>query len=574
MVGQLHREVHIKCQVIIRQNRFSRKQSLASGKLVIRIALTRNGRRRGLDMSQREGDELKKLATQASIAIGQENYALALKLAEDIEELPSGSSREMVLSGIWIDAGAALADESVVRRGIELLEKHVREFKNKDKPASDRLTYFYYLGNGYSETAKMMRVANPQYGFFQRTKSDFHKAAQYYRNALQHASRDIGTTATYVNLGNVMDAQSRCLEALECYEKALSISPDFGMALGNKGLGLKYFARISGKHQVVFLSEAHNLLDLACKSHNTLEYAKNDFVREKQEIEEALGDKIVTPPSYQKFKNPGDSQVEKDYVDYGLRHGLYLNACNYCSQRCNEAIEDTFTIETMIVPTSTDLDNDPFLRMQNWMNQIRVAFATARYLLFQATQETTDHEFILKHVLIMETLDYCLFDFGTELLKVAFRSFYSILDQIAWILNEYLKLGIQLNRIYFSDIWYEKKDGERVVRQKILEKESWALNALYDLNFDLSRSDYYKQLRMMRNRLIHRFIYVRDYCKNPSADEMDKRVLEDRTIELAKLVRNAVAYLMFFLWKDARDEEAKMRASGQIIPQMFIDRRK
>lgn len=537
-------------------------------------ALTRMGRKGRLDMSQKKGDELKKLAKQASIAIGQENYALALRLAEDIEELPSEPGKEMVLSGIWIDAGAALADESVVRRGIERLEKHVREYESKDKHASDKLTYFYYLGNGYSETAKMMRVVNPQYGFFQQTKSDFYKAAQSYRKALRYTSRDIGTTATYVNLGNVMDAQSRCLEALECYEKALSISPDFGMALGNKGLGLKYYARISGKHQVAFLSEAHNLLDLACKSRNTPEYAKNDFIREKKEIEKYLGDKIAPPPSTQKFKNAGDLQLEKDYIDYGLRHGLYLNACNFCSQQCNEAIEDTFTIETMIVPTSTDLDNDPFLRMQNWMNQIRVAFATARYLLFQATAATIDHEFVLKHVRIMETLDYCLFDFETELLKVAFRSFFSILDQIAWILNEYLKLGIRLSKIYFSDFWYEKKDGETVVRKEILGKQSWTLNALYDLNYDLLKSDYYKQLRMMRNRLIHRFIYIRDYCVNPTADEMDKRELEGRTIELAKLVRNAVAYLMFFLWKDARDEETKMKASGQIIPKMYIDKRK
>lgn len=53
---------------------------MASGKLVIRIALTRNGRRRGLDMSQREGDELKKLATQASIAIGQEKLCVGFEV--------------------------------------------------------------------------------------------------------------------------------------------------------------------------------------------------------------------------------------------------------------------------------------------------------------------------------------------------------------------------------------------------------------------------------------------------------------------------------------------------------------
>lgn len=517
--------------------------------------------------------KLKKLAMQASIEIGRENHAMALKLADEIEALPEEPHMTIILSGIWIDAGDALGDESVIRKGIELLEKHRREYESEEKQSKAKLTYFYYLGNGYAATAKRKRKAESQYGFFQQTKSDFYVALQQYRKALQYASRDTRTTQTYVNLGNNLDAHGRCLEALDCYESALSISPDFGMALGNKGLGLKYYARISGKHWVLVLSEAHHYLDLACKSRNTPEYAKHDFAKAKQEIEKILGDKLIPPPFSKKYENPGDSQVEKDYLDYGLRHGLYLNACNHCSQRCNQAIEDTFKIETLVVPVSTDFDNDPFLRMQNWMNQIRIAYATARYLLFQATQSPYDHDFILKHVTIMETMDYSLYDIETELLKVSFRSFYSILDQIAWILNEYLGLGIPLNKIYFSNVWYEEKDGEKVVRPEILAKQSWTLNALYDLNFELGNSDYYKQLRKMRNCLIHRFIYVREFQENLTEDEMDKRELEYRTIELAKLVRNAVAYLMFFLWRDTRDDVAKKKASGQILPQMTLEKR-
>lgn len=517
--------------------------------------------------------ELQVLAMQASMEIGRENHEAVLKLADEIEALPEEPGKTIVLSGLLIDAGDALGDESVVRRGIELLEKHRREYESEDKQSGAKLIYFYYLGNGYAATAKMKRDADSKYGIFQQTKSDFYEAIQQYRKALQYASRDMNTIQTYVNLGNNLDAHGRCLEALDCYEGALAISPDFGMALGNKGLGLKYLARISGKHWVLVLSEAHHFLDLACKSHNTPEYAKKDFAKAKQEAERILGDKLIPPPFSKKYENPGDSQAEKDYLGYGLIHGLYLNACNHCSQQCNRAIEDTFKIETMVVPVSTDFDDDPFLRMQNWMNQIRVAYATARYLLFQATQSPDDHEFVLKHVTIMETMDYSLYDFETELLKVSFRSFYSILDQIAWILNDYLRLGIPLNKIYFNNVWYEKKNGEWVVRPGILATQSWTLNALYDLNYDLGNSDYYKQLRKMRNCLVHRFIHVRDFQENPTEDEMDKRELEDRTIELAKLVRNAFAYLMFFLWKDTRDEVAKKKASGLILPQMTLDKR-
>lgn len=521
--------------------------------------------------------ELQVLAMQASMEIGRENHEAVLKLADEIEALPEEPGKTIVLSGLWIDAGNALCNESLVTRGIELLEKHRGEYEAQGKSPNDKLTYFYYLGNGYMETAKLKRDADSQYGFFQQEKSDFYEAIEQYRKAVRYASRDINTIQSYVNLGNNLHAQGRCLEALDYYESALSIDPRFGMALGNKGSELKYYAQISGKHVVFVLSEAHHSLDLALKSDTTPQYARGGFESAKQKIEKALGDKLISPPFTQKFKNPGESEVEKNYLDYGLKHGLYLNVCNHCSQRCNQAIEDTFKIETMAVPVSTALDNDPFIRMQNCLNQIKVEYATARYLLFQATQSPYDDSFVLRHVTIMETLDYSLYDLESELLKVSFRSFYSILDQIAWILNEYLRLGIPLDKIYFSNVWYETVGEEnnktKIIRPKILAKKSWALNALYDLNFDMSHSDYHKQLRKMRHSLIHRFIYVRDFQENPTKDEMDKRELELRTIELARFVRNAVAYLMFFLWRDTKAEIDEIKASGKILPQMTLDKR-
>lgn len=115
-----------------------------------------------MDKPPEESDELKKLAMQASIAIGQENHAMALKLADDIEALPAEPRKEIVLSGIWIDAGAALADESVVRRGIELLEKHIREYESKDKKASDKLM-LSAIANSTERNGSLIRCQGCQY---------------------------------------------------------------------------------------------------------------------------------------------------------------------------------------------------------------------------------------------------------------------------------------------------------------------------------------------------------------------------------------------------------------------------
>lgn len=534
-----------------------------------------------MDESLGVSGRMKELHERAQLETHKENHAEALKLAAEIEALPYEPRKEIVLGGVWIDSGSGLGDEQILNKGIDLLGEHRKEYEGDVKGKEDKLVFFYFLGNGYSERANIKRQSNPQYGYFQQEASDFHLAAECYRKATQCGLGDFVTTQTLVNLGNAMDHQGRCLEALDYYERALAILPDFGMALGNKGLGLKYYARISGKRRELVLSEAHHFLDLALQSKTTPPYARGDFLKAKEETEKALGDKLIPPPFSKKYKNPGKSQVEKDYLDFGLKHGLYLNVCNFCSQRCNKAIEDNFTLETMVVPIDTELDNDPFLRMQDWLNQIRVAYATARYLLFQAIESPYDLSFVFRHVLIMETLDDSIYDIEIELLKTAFRSFYSILDQIAGIVDEYLGLGIGIRNVYFSNVWFDtvcedeggKKIRKTIVRPQFLDKEAWTLNALYDLNFDLSHSEYYKQLRHMRNRLIHGFVSVGDYQKKPTPESLDKRELETRTIELAKLVRNAIGYLIFFLWNDTRRDARERKAAGQLLAPMTLERR-
>lgn len=520
-------------------------------------------------------DELRKLARQAYFEIGRENYSEALQLADQIEQLPPEPYSDFLQGAIRIDGGQ---DELEVSKAIELYRKHEPEFESDERriPGSMSSPSFYYnLANGYAGLARLKRKKNKHYDYFQKTRTEFDYAKEYFRKALG-SPKIIGRqkSLAHISLGSCLDDVGRTLDALECYDAALTVTPNSGEAQGHKGQCFYNLAWYSRKNLRLFLSESHYLLKIGVDSSDAPPFAKPTWSRLMSDIEKRLGDKIIEPPFNPKYENPGTTQVEKDYLDFGFKHKLYLNVCNYCSQRCNKAIKDTLNVESMVVPVTTDFENDPFLRLQNWMNQIRLAYATARYLLFQATQAPYDNDFVLKPVLIMETMDYSIYDIDTELLKVAFRSFYSILDQIAWILNEYLVLWIDLDKIYLSNAWYEirgkKKHRERFVRPQILATDSPTLNALFDLNFDFENSESYNQLRKMRNCLIHRFVDVTDFQMNPTEDKLDKRELERRTIELAQIVRNAVAYLMFFLWKDTKEAAAN---KDSILPTLTLDKR-
>lgn len=67
------------------------------------------------------------------------------------------------------------------------------------------------------------------------------------------------------NLGNLLDHIGRFVGAIEEWERALAINPSFGMAVGNRGFALRYYARYlydSGQ-AICFLQEAQSALEKA-----------------------------------------------------------------------------------------------------------------------------------------------------------------------------------------------------------------------------------------------------------------------------------------------------------------------
>lgn len=499
---------------------------------------------------------------QAYASIARGDYQGALIIADGLSQLPRDYATDLMIGTIRIDAGGRLHDQSEVLKGIELCERYIAKHEGEEINEAAASSYFYNLANGYSHLVEAKRneakriSGDDTYHYFKPT--EYEDAKRYYRQALKLDPQDPSlATQLNVNLANCLDELGRGLDALEYYEAALSITPDYGMALGNKGQCLWNYAKISGKRKIITYSEAHHLLDEALKRPLS-EQAKHDFNWYRNDIEKKLGPKLMQPPFADRFVNPGVTEAERDWIQFGLDHRLYLNACNYCPARCNVAIEDSFTLETMVA----EIGDESFLQYQDWLNQIRFAYATTRYLLFIAITDPYDDDSFLDRVLEVDTFPHRVYDLQTELLKVCFKSFYSILDQLAFILNEYLKLGEESIDISFNKIWYVKNQVGQEVRPKIINTKSKALNGLFNLNIDLAKDGGYVHLRDMRNCIVHRFLTVADYWPESTAEAMDEEELWDRTFELARITRNAIAYLMFFLWKDTEREVERRKESA------------
>lgn len=513
--------------------------------------------RKGFQLDIKKVNEIHQQINQ-KMDIG--DFKKALGLTYKIQNFGPHYYISYIVSGHFIDIGSALWDENIIKKGFELLEN---DYENIIQHKINVSTVFYNLANGYSALFKFEMIRDPYVACFKESK--LNKIKYYYKKALEHKPHNQKfSSQIWVNLGNCFDHLGRVVDALECYEEALKCNPNHGMALGNKGMALKYYALLTGEHQVTYLIEAYSLLSQALKlgaPHETV----NLFSKELEDIREIFLDKEILdkPPKYPGYTIKADSELERFLIDFCLKNKLYLNICNFC-QKCDASIGDTAHIKTMIISINKtkDITDNLFMYLSSYLNQIKQDYIVSRFLLILSRHKETDLNFVDKRVKIIDTFNNNMHNIYIQLVKISFKNFYDILDKIACFINKYLKLRIPEKKVNFHSFWYTNSKHKKI-RKKIYDTKNFSLNALFDIHKDLYKGPY-KKLRYTRNALTHRFVNVRMVQELEDSENTTEYTLLRQTLELARIIRNAIIYLLYFVHVEERKKEAK--STGIILP--------
>ncbi|MBM4241919.1 MAG: tetratricopeptide repeat protein [Euryarchaeota archaeon] len=488
--------------------------------------------------------QIKEMYAQAVQKKNSGDYRDALNLAYEIKNTfgPHYYVSDVV-SCLLIDLGLPLGEESITKEGIELLENDFEKIIQNEINASNA---YYNLANGYYSVFSFKWKKKPYFNCFKETELDQVKINL--RKALEYNSQK---PEILVNLGNCYDHLGRRIDALECYEKALELKSDHAMALGNKGIALCYYSRLMGRRWRTILIDAHYFISKALEI-GVIPESKDSFIIWLKWIENQFSDKNVldNPPEFPGYKIEAKSDLDRYIQEYCLENRLYLNVCNFC-QKCNAAIGDSINIERMTVPVKDySLENDHYLRLSTYLNQIKEDFIAARFLLILPRYGELNLDFVYDNVIFTDTLDYSQHDINIQLVRLSFKNFYDILDKIAFFINDYRNLNIKPRNIDFRKIWYSPWNGnpkKSVINKEIVKTQSYGLNALFDIHWDFEEGGPYNNLRMTRNALTHRFVKVKMFCNDENNEEMTEDNLVERTLELARIVRNAILYLMYFV---------------------------
>ena len=316
-----------------------------------------------------------------------------------------------------------------------------------------------------------------------------------------------------VHLGNVYDHLGRHQDALHSYAKAGELMPNDYMWKFN--LGFSYggmFGYYEERVQPYIVSLAKDLLKPYLKRPETTRSAIEMYKRISR---------LKTPANLKDTNHEYEESDEEEYNKWVNENYLRLNAYNEVNPYSEKAQDDSLYFDSIF---SAKDNTDKCYRLMTMLNEIKQEYVTARFMLYSYFRESGKSHFSDKHVRIADVLQYANYSYHVELAKSAFRALYSLLDKIAFALNDYLELGMRGKDVDFKSFWYDDRKT-RSIRPEILNHSTvislagllFIRNDVYGGSESYLQADETKNLQMVRNAMEHRVIQI-----------VDEGILEDK----------------------------------------------
>ncbi len=509
-------------------------------------------------------------------------YIQLLLTPDDKNVNPNKAIRRL---GTLIDAANDRNDLLGHGKALRLAES----LEDQKLTSEQRLLLFYFVSNIWASIYSINHQNQPTAWNWEQPEAEMQII--YLRRAIREEAFNKAHKARrcqiYTNLANILNNVGRSVEAIETWSKATSLIATFGMAQGNLGKGLGFYAHTiydrNNLHgsMILFKTALFTLRD-AIKLKDVYPYALEDF-RESLQRLEAINEQLRFEHNHSLIPDSfGDSKLESEYRKWVLWNRLFINFINDVDLETAQAAEDKAVLPGLIRPISERSSH-----FEGLFNQMKQEFVSARFLYFEAISAENVH-FSDKSVVLYDTLDYPSYSLAVEKIKITFRLTYSILDKMAFFLNEYLSLGIKQRAVNFRSFWYEKQDRKRGLRGDFVNRDNWALRGLFWLSKDLfEEQEAFKdalepdamQLAEIRNHLEHKYLKVHEYGipdgpfnqEDTLAYSIDRSDLAQKTLHLMKLARSALIYLILATTIEERRKESKNNGSTGTIEIPLVD---
>ena len=444
-----------------------------------------------------------------------------------------------------------------------------------EEDSADYGAYLWYFRSNIQ--AALQDLLNPQSWEWRQKNRE--RQILYLRRAAKHPTfatlAPVSQASIFTNLANSFSSFGRGLEAIELYEAALEVVPQFAMALGNRGSAMLALVRNipDPGHATLVAAYAHASIKAALASDAVWEGGNPSvslqFAQMAADIESKIDPhKTISTIPLDKH-SLGRSNAEKRYRRWALNCRLFLNPLTVIGPHTIAA-----TDRMNLPPYITAVGEPP--TFMAWFNQMKQEYVAARCFLYEGTRLPEQEHFVDKEVSLVNTLDYPAFGIQVEKLRASFRIAYGLLDKVAGFINAYYQLGMSSGRVDIRNIWLTKK-GE--VRPEFLDKPNLPLRGLYWLALDIIGDDPADQdsiapeaaeVKRLRNLLEHRSLVLRWMGGGEPMGVVETASLsefKEQAMHIVRLARAALMYLAFSMRKEEADRKPKRKG---FIPGMEL----
>ena len=451
------------------------------------------------------------------------------------------SVTRFTLSRLLVSTGQQNQDRAVLTCALDAFERLKAKAKGPLGPE-----VYYDIANGYLELYALAVHTDGTNVF--DCEETVTAALRYGERGAKDGPRAL------TNLGNLYDETGRPVEALGCYERALAIEPEFGMALGNKAMAIQTLAPVT-RYPVAHLIQAHQFYQAATRQADSLAEAGLDgslesFRTQDEAIVSYLtsigrADRLDQDLRHEPYDDSGLSEFVRFYSRFCLEYDLYLNT--HLADRHAEASIGDEIVPPLVTRLGDDADRRHVDDIMFRLNEILESYMTARMALVQSQYVCDDFSTISRQTSLVNIEDGSASNLYIGHLKMAYKEAFAALDKIAVLLNHYLGLGLPEQQCYYGTVWYEHgpdgKPSEPRLIAPAVKAAGHRLFGLYLLCKDLCGSKYSD----IRNALTHRYLRVYTSDTKPKGAHLFDD-LTATTVEVLYKVKCAVIYAALFVW--------------------------
>ncbi|GMN11362.1 hypothetical protein MTsPCn9_10310 [Croceitalea sp. MTPC9] len=468
------------------------------------------------------------------------------------------------------ESGRGMKDSDYIEKGLAL----GKDVNFEDFYVEQLQAFHFNMANGWSYLHEHRQVqTNLEIGDFQPKELEqqiFHlrmalSVSQYWHDPQRKCE-------VLTNLGILFNTIGRFSEALQYYRRAFEIIPEFGQTMASYAHTILGYSRFlyDGAQQGYFFKMAYEAFGKALEGELYAE-TRTSVIEIRGNIESLFPNDELGHDYGEGSFDLGNGPEEVVYRKWVLNNGLFLNPINDLSK------ESIAAHDCLLLPTLKAEDNRPeFHQMQ--FNQMKQEFVSARYIYYEGLVHAKPH-FSDKGNLQMDLSKGINYGMAVEKLKICFRMNYSILDKLAYLLNDYMELGWPTKSVSFSRIWYKPKTRDRTeVMDKVNATENLPFRGLFWLNKDFYDKDLpniisiapeSKAMAEIRNYLEHKSLNIIsneewDKVKDDSGNSywIKRQDFVEKTLNLMHAVRAGLIYLSL----GVNLEESKKPNNGPTIP--------